>query len=78
MRWVHLTIIILFAAVTLIFGLQNLKSVTVSFLGLNIGAPLVVVIFVVYLLGAVTGGSLLALLRRSYAGSRVRPVPHRE
>jgi uncharacterized integral membrane protein len=74
MRWVHLTIIILFAAVTLIFGLQNLKSVTVSFLGLNIGAPLVVVIFVVYLLGAVTGGSLLALLRRSYAGSRFHPA----
>jgi uncharacterized integral membrane protein len=74
MRWVHLTIIILFAAATLIFGLQNLKSVTVSFLGLNIGAPLVVVIFVVYLLGAVTGGSLLALLRRSYAGSRLHPA----
>lgn len=74
MRWVHLTIIILFAAATLIFGLQNLKSVTVSFLGLSIGAPLVIVIFVVYLLGAVSGGSLLALLRRSYAGSRQRAV----
>jgi hypothetical protein len=34
----------------------------------------VVVIFVVYLLGAVTGGSLLALLRRSYAGSRFHPA----
>ena len=74
MRWVHLTIIILFAAATLIFGLQNLKSVTVSFLGVSIGAPLVIVIFVVYLLGAVTGGSLFALLRRSYAGSRLRPA----
>ena len=72
MRWVHLTIIILFAAATLIFGLQNLKSVTVSFLGLSIGAPLAIVVFVVYALGAVTGGSLLALLRRSYAASRVR------
>lgn len=70
MRWLHLTIIIVFAAATLIFGLQNLKSVTVSFLGLSLGAPLVIVIFVVYVLGAVTGGSLLALLRRSYAGSR--------
>jgi lipopolysaccharide assembly protein A len=75
MRWVHLTIIIVFAAATLIFGLQNLKSVTVSFLGVSIGAPLVIVIFVVYLLGAVTGGSLFALLRRSYARSRLRPVP---
>ncbi|MBV8752843.1 MAG: hypothetical protein JO328_08285 [Hyphomicrobiales bacterium] len=74
MRWVHLTIIIVFAAATLIFGLQNLKSVTVAFLGLSVGAPLVIVVFVVYLLGAVTGGSLFALLRRSYAGSRLRPV----
>jgi uncharacterized integral membrane protein len=74
MRWVHLTIIIVFAAATLIFGLQNFKSVTVAFLGVSIGAPLVVVIFVVYLLGAVTGGSLFALLRRSYAGSRLHPA----
>jgi uncharacterized integral membrane protein len=74
MRWVHLTVIIVFAAATLIFALQNLKTVTVAFLGLSIGAPLAVVIFVVYVLGAVTGGSLLALLRRSYAGSRLRPM----
>ena len=74
MRWVHLTIIIVFAAATLIFALQNLKTVTVSFLGLSVGAPPAIVIFVVYLLGAVTGGSLLALLRRSYAGSRLHPA----
>jgi lipopolysaccharide assembly protein A len=74
MRWVHLTIIIVFAAATLIFALQNLKSVTVSFLEVNIGAPLAVVVFVVYALGAVTGGSLFALLRRSYAASRGRPA----
>ena len=74
MRWVHLTIIILFATATLIFGLQNLKSVTVSVLGLSIGAPLAILVFVVYVLGAVTGGSLLALLRRSYAGSRQRAL----
>lgn len=74
MRWVHLTIIVLFAVVPLIFALENLKSVSVSFLGLSIGAPLAIVIFVVYVLGAVTGGSLLALLRHSYARSRLRPV----
>jgi hypothetical protein len=32
--------------------------------------PLAIQTLVSYLLGAVTGGSLLALLRRSYAGSR--------
>ena len=70
MRWIHLTIIVLFAVVTLIFALQNLASVTVGFLGLSIRVPLAVLVFVVYVLGAMTGGSLLALLRRSYAGSR--------
>jgi putative membrane protein len=70
MRWIHLTVIVVFAAATLIFALFNLKSVTVAFLGLSISAPLAIVVFVVYVLGAVTGGSLLALLRRSYVGSR--------
>lgn len=74
MRWVHLTVIILFAAATLIFCLQNLKSVSVSFLGLNISAPLAIMALVVYVLGAFTGGSLLALLRRSYAGARRTPA----
>jgi lipopolysaccharide assembly protein A len=74
MRWVHLTVIVLFAAITIVFALQNLKSVTLSFLGFGLNAPLALVVVVVYVLGAATGGSLLALLRRSYAGSR-RSVP---
>jgi uncharacterized integral membrane protein len=70
MRWIHLFIIVLFAAATIIFALQNLESVTVSFLGINARAPLALVVAIVYLLGAATGGSLLALLRRSFKGSR--------
>jgi putative membrane protein len=70
MRWVHLTIIVLFAVVTLIFALQNLESVTVSFLGLSVRMPLAILVFIVYVLGAATGGSLFALLRRSDAASR--------
>ena len=70
MRWFHLAVIILFVAVILIFAFQNLDTVTVSFLGFSARAPLAVVIPIIYLLGAATGGSLIALLRRSYAGSR--------
>ena len=70
MRWLHLTVIVLFALATLIFALQNLASVTVSFLGLSLGVPLAILVFIVYVLGAATGGSLFALLRRSYQGSR--------
>ena len=73
MRWVHLTIIVLFAAVTVIFALQNFASVTVSFLGLSLHVPVIILVLIVYVLGAATGSSLFALLRRSYEGSRRVP-----
>jgi putative membrane protein len=70
MRWIYLAVIILFAAATRIFAVQNLEIVTMSFLGFSARAPLTLLVAVVYLLGAATGGSLLALLRRSYEGTR--------
>jgi lipopolysaccharide assembly protein A len=71
MRWVYLLIIIVFALATLIFAVQNLETVTVSFLSMRVAAPLALLVLIIYVLGAVTGSSLLALLRRSYRGSRV-------
>jgi len=70
MRSIWLAVIILFAVATLIFALQNLEVVTMSFLGFNVRAPLALLTIVVYLLGAATGGSVLALLRRSFEGSK--------
>jgi len=70
MRWVHIVVIVLFAAVILVFVVQNLAPVTMAFLGFSVRAPLAVLAAVVYLLGAVTGGSLFALLRKSVRASR--------
>jgi putative membrane protein len=70
MRWIHLGIIILFALATIIFVLQNFEIVTMSLLGFDARVPLALVVAIAYLLGAATGGSLFALLRRSYEGSR--------
>jgi lipopolysaccharide assembly protein A len=70
MRWIYLAVIILFAAATIVFALQNFEIVTMSFLGSNTRVPLALLVAVAYLLGAATGGSLFALLRRSYEGSR--------
>jgi putative membrane protein len=70
MRWIYLAVIILVAAATIIFALQNLEIVTMSFIGFNARLPLALLVGVVYLLGAATGGGLFALLRRSYEGSR--------
>ena len=72
MRWIYLGVIILFAAATIIFALQNFEIITMSVFGFDARVPLAVLVAVAYLLGAATGGSLFALLRRSYEGSRRR------
>jgi putative membrane protein len=71
MRWINLTIVCLFAAGILIFAVQNVGAVTVSFLSFSLRAPLAILVIVVYIAGAATGGNLFALLRRSYRGSRI-------
>ena len=46
MRWVHMSVIAVVAAATVIFAFQNLQSVTVAFLGFRLSAPLAVLIAV--------------------------------
>jgi putative membrane protein len=70
MRWIYLGVIILFVAATIIFALQNFEIITISIFGFDARVPLAVLVAVAYLLGTATGGSLFALLRRSYEGSR--------
>jgi len=70
MRWFYLAVIITFVVATLIFAAQNFQIVTMSFLGISARTPLALLVVVVYLLGTVTGSSLLALLRRSVEGAR--------
>ena len=70
MRWFHLTVIILFITAIIIFAVQNLQVVDVSLFRISIETPLALLIAVIYLLGAATGGSLLALLRRSIEAAR--------
>lgn len=72
MRWIYLTIIVLLAATTIIFAFQNLETVTISFLSCSIRARIAILILVVYISGALTGGSLFALLRRLAARARHR------
>jgi len=72
MRWIHLSVIILFAAATFLFAVQNLGVVAISFLGFSARSPLAFLIAMAYFLGAAIGGSLFALLRRSLRGSGLR------
>ncbi|MCI1190981.1 DUF1049 domain-containing protein [Calidifontimicrobium sp. SYSU G02091] len=63
MRYVYLAIVVLALAALVTFKLQNLQSVTITFLTASLTLPASVLVAVVYVLGMLTGGSLLALLR---------------
>jgi putative membrane protein len=69
-RWIHLAIVILFLAATVIFAIQNLQVVSLAFLGFSVRAPIALLTIGVYVLGAITGGSLFALMRRAMQGAR--------
>jgi lipopolysaccharide assembly protein A len=69
-RWIYLAIVVVFVAALIIFVFQNTQSVDISFLALGVTLPLAILVLVAYVLGALSGGSLYALLRRSVAGSR--------
>ena len=73
MRWFYAAIITLFILVMVLFCIQNLDAVTLTFLSFSVHAPFALVVALSYVAGAATGSGLLAILRRSYAGSR-QPV----
>jgi lipopolysaccharide assembly protein A len=70
MRWVHVAIVALFAAATLVFLVQNPEIVSVDVLGFSMRAPLALVALGFYVLGAISGGSVFSLLRRSMHEAR--------
>jgi len=63
MRIIYLALIILLAGVTALFAVQNLQTVTVSFLNWSVTLPIALVVLGAYALGMASGGSVLALLR---------------
>lgn len=69
MRYIYIALIGLVAVIALLFTLQNLESVTVVFFSAQITLPTSILVFLVYALGIVTGGSLGWLLRSWFHGA---------
>jgi lipopolysaccharide assembly protein A len=74
-RVLYLAVIVVFVAAMIVFAFQNTQIVSVSFFGFAVSTPLAILVIVAYVLGAATGGSLFALLRWSFQGSRRLPSP---
>ena len=69
MRRFYMAVICVFAAAVIIFAAQNLEMVAMSFLGSQRPGAARALAAGVYLRGAVTGSSLLALLRQTIEGA---------
>jgi putative membrane protein len=66
MRYVQAVVFLALLATIGIFAIQNMGVVTVNFLTWNISQPVAIVSVAVYLLGMLSGWSILALARRSF------------
>lgn len=63
-------LIVLFTAIVALFTIQNLPMVTISLLFSSMTLPLSVLVILIYVLGMLTGGFVLALLRTGIQRAR--------
>jgi len=65
MRVMYTLILLVFLGATAIFALQNRAPVTIQYLDRSVSCELSLVIGVTYLIGMLTGWTIVGLLRRS-------------
>lgn len=78
MRFVYIGLIVLATFAALAFKVQNIDTVTVNFLSAALTLPLSLLLLCVYLLGMLTGGSMIALLRSWARGARLKEEPRHD
>jgi uncharacterized integral membrane protein len=74
MRYAYVALILLVTAAVLTFKIQNLDSVTVTFLRLSATMPVSVMVMLVYVLGMLSGSFVVKLVRSWVRGARRPPA----
>jgi uncharacterized integral membrane protein len=69
-KYVYIALIVALTALVLLFKLQNLQTVTVSLLSASFTLPVSVLLVLIYVMGMLTGGFLLSLVRTWIRGAR--------
>lgn len=65
MRYVQVVLFLIFLGALLIFAVQNQQSVSIRFLNWGVTAPLALQAVAIYLLGMLSGWTVVAFVRRS-------------
>jgi len=63
MRYIYLSLLLVIIAIALLFILQNPGPTTISLFSANFTLPLSLLMLFTYLLGILTGGIVISLLR---------------
>jgi uncharacterized integral membrane protein len=63
MKYVYIALIVVLSGIVLLFKVQNLESVTVSLFSASVTLPVSILVLLIYVLGMLTGGMVLALVR---------------
>jgi len=66
MRFIYLLILLVVLAAVVVFAVQNNEAVTLRYLDRSLSSTLPVLIAVVYVLGMLTGWTVVGFLRRSF------------
>jgi len=72
-RTLYIVLIVAFTAIVVLFKFQNLETVTVTLLSASLTLPVSSLVLAIYVLGMLTGGFVLALVRGWVRGARRRP-----
>jgi len=72
-KYVYIALLVVFAAVILVFSYQNRTTVTVSFLSWSTALPQFAFVIGAYLLGMASGGTMAAFLRHSFHAATKQP-----
>jgi lipopolysaccharide assembly protein A len=72
-RNVFIALIVVVTLAVLLFMVQNLESVTVSFLSMRLTLPLSLLLLLIYVLGMIGGSATVALVKGLVVGARRKP-----
>jgi len=72
-RYLYTALIVVFTALVILFKFQNLETATVSLFSMSVTLPVSLLVFAIYVLGMLTGGFMLSLLRSWARGAARRP-----
>ena len=75
MRYIQAVLLLVFLTMIGVFALQNRDIITVNFLKWNLSEPVAFVTVVVYLLGMLSGWTVVAFVRGSFR--RITEHPRR-